>query len=114
MVTSRRPFQRLLHTVVSGMCGRDNSCRYKVRPLVRDGKVIAGAKGDWQSKIDYRSQPSAERAALQLQRKTGRGFDVYQCWHCRGWHVGSAQALTPSLFLRIFLFWVLRRKRASK
>jgi hypothetical protein len=114
MVTSRHFIQRHLHTIVSGMCGRNNSCRYKVRPLVAgDGKVIVEAKGDWQSKIDYRSQPSAERAAMQLQRKTGRDFDVYQCWYCRGWHVGGAQPLTPGLFLRIFLFWIIRRKRTG-
>lgn len=100
MVTSRHPLQRLLHTVVSGMCGLDNSCRYDMNGIQK-----------W--KIDYRSQPSAERAALQLSGKFRRNFDVYQCWWCRGWHVGNAHKLTVKKFGAILWFWIIQKKRTG-
>lgn len=112
MVTSRNIFQRLLHTAVSGMCGRLNSCG---------------------GKIDYRSQPSAANAAAKFATKLAKKhsqkhclteklgiplgskeFDAYQCWFCRGWHIGGAHNLTPPKFLRIFWFWITGRKRTGE
>jgi len=90
MVTSKSLPQRWLHTLVSLMCGRGNSCG---------------------TKIDYRSQPGAERAAGEMAAKHGREFDAYQCWFCWGWHIGNVQGLTPRKFLRIFWFWVIKRRR---
>lgn len=98
IVTSKSLPQRWLHTIVSGLCGRDNSCVYE-----RDGVR--------KPKIDYRSQQSAARAALDLTIKWGRDMDAYQCWYCRGWHVGNTHSLTFAKFLRIFWFWVLRKRR---
>ena len=92
MVTGRSIPQRWLHTFVSMLCGEDNSCGIK---------------------IDYRSQPSAEKAAVKVSKKFQKQFDVYQCWFCRGWHVGNAQNLTFRKFWRIFWFWLLQRKRTG-
>jgi hypothetical protein len=97
-VTSRSLPQRWLHTLVSGMCGRGNSCSYEIEGVRR-----------W--KIDYKSQPSAERAARDLRIKKDKRFDVYKCWFCGGWHVGAAHDLTPRKFLRILWFWAAGRKR---
>lgn len=98
MVTSKSFWQRWLHTVVSGMCGRGNSCSYE-------------RNGQWKEKIDYKSQATAERSAGEMAAKFKRGFDAYRCWFCRGWHVGNAHNLTPWKILSIAWVWVIRRKR---
>jgi hypothetical protein len=78
-----------MQTLVSLFCGRKNSC----------GK-----------KIDYKSQASAERAAKKVAIKFGRPFEGYECWFCRGWHIGGAFNLTWRKFFRIAWFWMIKRK----
>jgi hypothetical protein len=99
-VTSKPLWQRWLHTLVSGMCGRGNSCAYE-----RHGEI--------KQKIDYRSQESADKARVKLGKKFGREFDAYQCWFCRGWHVGNAHNLTLLKFCNIVRIFVIQRKRTG-
>lgn len=44
-------------------------------------------------KNDYRSKPTAVRAAEAMSRKTGRALEAYPCYWCSGWHIG--RELTP-------------------
>lgn len=100
MVTSRSLPQRWLHTIVGVMCGRNNTCRTERGGVFKD-------------KIDYRSQPTAERCAGELNAKWGRPFDAYQCGFCRGWHVGNARNLTVKKFLGILWVFIIQRKRTG-
>ena len=99
-VTSKSLPQRWLHTLVSGLCGRTNSCSYE-----RNGEI--------KQKIDYKSQPSAAKSAAKLGVKWGREMDVYQCWFCRGWHIGNAHNLTAWKFCNIVRIWIIKRKRVG-
>jgi hypothetical protein len=101
MVTSEKWLQRKLHTVVSGMRGRNNTCLTQRK----DGSFVP--------KVDYKSQATAAKSALRLAEKWGRPFDAYQCWFCKGWHIGAAANLTLAKFLSITLVWLLGRRRAG-
>jgi len=101
MVTSEKWLQRWLHRIVSGMRGRHNTC------------LTQKKDGSFSQKIDYKSQPSAAKSALKLTEKWGKTFDAYQCWYCKGWHIGGAANLTVSKFLSIMLVWILGKKRTG-
>lgn len=101
MVTSKSLSQRWLHSFVGLLRGRDNTCRTQKRD------------GTFTSKIDYKSQPTAEKSAAKLTVKLGRPFDAYQCWFCRGWHVGNSANLTLGKFCSIAWVWIIRKKRAG-
>jgi hypothetical protein len=101
MVTSEKWLQRWLHRIVSGMRGRNNSC------------LTQKKDGSFSPKVDYKSQATAAKSALRLGEKSGRMFDAYQCWYCKGWHIGGAANLTVFKVLSIMLIWVLGKKRTS-
>ncbi len=83
------------------MCGRENSCIYE-------------RHGDVRQKQDYKSQESAEKSARRLGEKWGRPMDVYQCWFCRGWHIGNAHNLTFRKLWAITWSWIIQKKRTGK
>lgn len=60
--------QELVDMIV-GLLNRERSCGRKVR---------------------YGSQPTAEKAKLAMERKTGDAFDVYRCIWCRQYHIGHS------------------------
>jgi menaquinone-dependent protoporphyrinogen IX oxidase len=99
MVTSASFTQRWLHRVVSGMRGRYNTCLSQKKD------------GSFAPKINYKSQATAQKSAEKLTEKFGKPFDAYQCWYCKGWHIGGAANLTFLKFLSITLIWVLGKKR---
>jgi hypothetical protein len=101
MVTSEKWLQRTIHKVVSGMRGRYNSC------------LTQRKDGSFQPKVNYKSQPTAAKSALRLTEKTGKPFDAYQCWFCKGWHIGGAANLTFTKFLSILWIRLLGKKRAG-
>jgi hypothetical protein len=101
MVTSEKWLQRNLHMVVSGMRGRYNTCLSQRK----DGSFVP--------KVDYKSQATAAKSALRLYEKWGKPFDAYQCWYCKGWHIGGAANLTFLKFLSITLVWLLGKKRTG-
>ena len=101
MVTGEKWLQRTLHRVVSGMRGRNNSC------------LTQKKDGSFSPKVDYKSQPTAAKSALRLSEKWGKPFDAYQCWYCKGWHIGGAANLTFGKFLSIVWIWILGKKRAG-
>lgn len=99
MVTSEKWLQRNLHTFVGKMRGRHNTCLSQKKD------------GSFAPKIDYKSQPSAAKSALKLTEKWGRPFDAYQCYYCKGWHIGASANLTFWKFMSILLVWALGKKR---
>jgi hypothetical protein len=99
MVTSEHKFQRWLHTLVGMMRGQYNTC------------LTQRKDGSFAPKVDYKSQESAVRSAVALEGKFGRSFDAYQCWFCKGWHIGGAANLTFWKFLSIMLVWMLGKRR---
>jgi len=101
MVTSKKWLQRWLHRIVSGMRGRHNTC------------LTQKKDGSFSQKIDYKSQATAQKSAEKLTEKFGKSFDAYQCWYCKGWHIGGAANLTFLKFLSIMLIWLLGKKRAG-
>ena len=101
MVTSATWFQRNLHMVVGMMRGRVNTCWTQRK----DGSYVP--------KQNYKSQETAEKSARRLQEKWGKPFDAYQCWFCKGWHIGGAANLTFGRFLSIMWVWLLGKKRAG-
>jgi len=101
MVTSEKWLQRTIHTVVSGMRGRYNSC------------LSQRKDGSFAPKVDYKSQATAAKSALRLAEKWGKPFDAYQCWFCKGWHIGGAANLTFAKFLSIAWVRLLGKRRAG-
>lgn len=101
MVTSEKWLQRKLHTVVSGMRGRYNTC------------LTQRKDGSFAPKVDYKSQATAAKSALRLAEKWGKPFDAYQCWFCKGWHIGGAANLTFAKFLSIAWVRLLGKRRAG-
>ena len=101
MVTSEKWLQRKLHTVVSGMRGRGNTC------------LTQRKDGSFSPKVDYKSQATAAKSALRLAEKWGKPFDAYQCWFCNGWHIGGAANLTFAKFLSILWIRLLGKRRAG-
>lgn len=101
MVTGKTRRQRWLHTFVGYMRGRENSCLTQKRD------------GSFAPKIDYKSQESAARSAEKLTAKWGRAMDAYQCWFCKGWHIGNAANLTVGKFFSILWVWIIKKKRAG-
>lgn len=99
MVTCETLPQRWLHTFVGLLRGRENTCRTQKRD------------GSFSDKINYKSQPSAAKAALKLTEKFGRPFDAYKCWFCGGWHIGNAANLTFQKFCSILWVFVIQKKR---
>jgi hypothetical protein len=100
MVTSKSLPQRWLHTIVGMMRGRHNTCQSE-------------RNGVFNPKIDFKSQPTAEKSAAAMTKKTGRPFDAYQCWFCKGWHIGNAANLTFLKFWSIMWVWIIQRKRTG-
>ena len=101
MVTSEKRLQRWLHTFVSMMRGRNNTCLTQKK----DGSFVP--------KVDYKSQATAAKSALRLTEKWGKPFDAYRCWFCWGWHIGGAANLTFAKFWSIALVWILGKKRTG-
>jgi hypothetical protein len=101
MVTGKTRRQRWLHTFVGYLRGRENSCLTQKRD------------GSFAPKIDYKSQESAARSAEKLTEKWGRAMDAYQCWFCKGWHIGNAANLTVGKFFSILRVWIIKKKRAG-
>jgi hypothetical protein len=101
MVTSEKWLQRKLHTVVSGMRGRSNAC------------LTQRKDGSFAPKVDYKSQATAAKSALRLSEKWGKPFDAYQCFFCKGWHIGGAANLTFAKFLSILWIRLLGKRRAG-
>lgn len=100
IVTCKALWQRWLHTSVSRLRGKRNSC-------------WSERKGVFHKKVDYKSQATAEKSARKLTFQYGRVMDCYQCPFCRGWHVGNAANLTVGKFFSILWVWILRRKRTG-
>lgn len=42
------------------------------------------------NKIDYKSEPTANKAAVGLANKNSRDLEGYPCFWCKGWHIGRA------------------------
>lgn len=42
------------------------------------------------TKIDYRSEFSADRAATSMNKKADKPLEAYPCAWCDGWHIGRA------------------------
>jgi hypothetical protein len=101
MVASKNVFQRRLHSLVGMMRGRYNTC------------LTQRKDGSFAPKVDYKSQESAARSAVALTDKFGREFDAYQCWYCKGWHIGGAANLTLWKFLSIMLVWMQGKRREN-
>jgi hypothetical protein len=101
MVTSAQWYQRWLHMLVGAMRGRDNTC------------LTQQKDGSFKSKVRYNTQPTAAKSALALGEKTGREFDAYRCWFCKGYHIGGAANLTVGKFLSIAWVWLWNKKRAG-
>ena len=40
-------------------------------------------------KVGYIHKASAEKAALSMQKKTGRHFSIYKCVFCDAYHLGK-------------------------
>lgn len=70
--------------------------------------------GVFNKKIDYKSQETAEKSATKLTVKFGRPFDAYQCWFCRGWHIGGAANLTFAKFCSIVRIWIIGKRRTVR
>jgi hypothetical protein len=100
-VTSEKRLQRNLHTFVGMMRGRYNTCLSQQK------------NGSFAPKVDYKSQETAAKSALRLTEKWGKQFDAYQCWFCKGWHIGGAANLTLWKFLSIAVVWLFGKKRAG-
>jgi hypothetical protein len=100
IVTSKGLLQRYIHSFVSMMRGKHNSC-------------WSERKGVFYKKIDYKSQETCEKSARKLTYKNGRVMDAYQCWYCRGWHIGNATNLTFWKFWSILWVWIIRKKRTG-
>lgn len=46
------------------------------------------------SKIDYRRETTAERAARSMERKNpGEKFEEYRCGFCDGWHIDHERGI---------------------
>ena len=101
VVTSEKWLQRTLHRVVSGMRGRNNTC------------LTQKKDGSFSPKVDYKSQPTAAKSALRLSEKWGKPFDAYQCWYCKGWHIGGAANLTFGKFLSVLWIFLRGKKRTG-
>lgn len=99
MVTGEKRLQRWLHTFVSMMRGRHNSC------------LTQQKDGSFKPKVRYNTQPTAAKSASALTEKYGKVFDAYRCWFCKGWHIGGAANLTVGKFLSILWVWILGKKR---
>jgi len=70
--------------------------------------------GVFNRKVDYKSQETAEKSAVKLTVKFNRPFDAYQCWFCRGWHIGGAANLTFKSFCSIAWIWIIGKKRTVR
>ncbi len=57
-----------LQLKIAYLCGKQNSCG---------------------SKINYKSEETANKKALEINNKKGRNLEAYPCPFCNGWHVGS-------------------------
>ena len=101
MVTGEKRLERWLHMLVGMMRGRSNTC------------LTQRKDGSYVPKVDYKSQATAAKSALRLTEKWGKPFDAYQCWFCKGWHIGGAANLTVGKVFSIALVWLLGRKRAG-
>src|SRR5258708_384648 len=101
MVTSEKWLQRNLHKFAGMMRGKSNTC------------LTQRKDGSFSPKVDYKSQATAAKSALRLREKWGKAFDAYQCWFCKGWHIGGAANLTFIKFVSIMLVWAFGRKRAG-
>jgi hypothetical protein len=99
MVTSEKWLQRKLHMFVGMLRGRYNTC------------LSQRKDGTFAPKVDYKSQATAAKSAIKLHEKWGKPFDAYQCFFCKGWHVGGSANLTPGKFFSILLVWLLGKKR---
>ncbi len=56
------------HYIVSALSGKDNACG---------------------NKIDYKSETTANKSALSINRKrNNNSLEAYPCYWCEGWHIG--------------------------
>jgi len=42
------------------------------------------------TKVDYKSEPSADKAAAAMSAKGSKTLEAYPCFWCHGWHIGRA------------------------
>lgn len=49
---------------------------------------LAGWERTCRAKVDYKTEESAERAAVAMTSKFGRELEGYPCYFCHGWHIG--------------------------
>ena len=63
----------LLHARASFKAGRESACG---------------------SKIDYKSEESAERAASAMSLKYEKDMEAYPCVFCFGWHIGRKMSIS--------------------
>lgn len=44
---------------------------------------------DGSAKVMYRTEKSANRAAIEMEKKTKKHFSKYKCIFCDGYHIGK-------------------------
>jgi len=70
------PLRRFFKNLFGGHIFR----KFKVRSHLRD---------DGRPKVMYNTQVSAKKAADSMERKYGKHYSYYKCFHCDGYHVGG-------------------------
>jgi len=48
----------------------------------------AGREATCGTKVDYKSEPSAFKAAVAMMAKGSKELEPYPCPFCGGWHIG--------------------------
>lgn len=50
--------------------------------------ILTGNERACGKKVDYKSKASATKSALAMEKKSGKPFEAYPCYFCKGWHIG--------------------------
>ncbi len=48
----------------------------------------SGRESTCGKKVDYKSEPTASKAAASMMRKGSKELEAYPCAFCSGWHIG--------------------------
>ena len=51
---------------------------------------IYGIEATCGTKVDYKSEKSADKAAQAMMNKGSKSLEAYPCAFCFGWHIGRA------------------------
>ena len=51
--------------------------------------ILCGEKNSCGTKINYKSEATSVKKALEINMKKGRNLEAYPCPFCNGWHLGS-------------------------